>query len=424
MPDQICHRCGMPKTATNPDGTIMIMRCLCEYQRECLERRASIVDKSYWGLNMGNWDPDIYKPDKCIFPKYIQAQRIMTIYKIWEYCFKPYSTDGKNIYALQRSISEGRNLFIRGPANSGRGLLSACIKTVAAIKAISTTPVPCEFSVFKSEVQESESQSRAGDEARIVVGGKYLAPQLLVLENVRAESQIDITGRRVARKFRASGAIDSLLARRAAGEFGMLMTSYDFMGDIADTLGDVMMDLLSSNKTTSLLLLSPKEAEAVLWTLDARKTHFKDVLKAFAINTDAAGMKMLQERMAEKITLASLEEGLYFEEAFSDIPKTKATTGSDIHEQFNDGRAKFDSKAMGAWVKFCEDRSRSSLAYEKGLAAAKISAIKACKELSSSLSDKECVEIGQIASMAMYSDEELANLEKKSKEFMSDMGVL
>lgn len=427
VPDDLCEKCGNLRSTTDASGKTTYLRCQCDYQRELLERRRATIDKSYWGLTMGDWTPKMFaEPNQGAFKNYIRVQRLAALHRLWEYCFRPERNGDAVRYALQQSVDCGRNLFIRGPKGSGRGLLSACVKTAAAIKGISTTPLSCDISVFKNEIQESESFSKSGDDAKINIWQKYQTPSLLVLENATADKQRDMRGVNVPKTFKYSGSIDSLLAKRVPQAGSLLMTSFDFIGEIADTLGSVLYEVLLSEKTLPLVLLDVKEAEAILWTLGARKRFMFEVVNSFKA-TGKAERKLQQERLQEKISLETLREGIYFEDVFQNIPDAREVVGteaSSIHDQFEVDGSKFEPKALEVWAKFLDDKGKKSLAYENNRQVVLISAIKSCKELSSRLSDKECQEIGRIASKATAKDlSSIQNLEERAKVWLSDMGA-
>ena len=414
----ICPVCGR-ETTQMKDGKEFYLPCLCSWERGFHERLKRTIGSAYWTKTLSDWNPPLFN-QPCTFSDLMRVQKLAVISRLWSFCFKEVEIEGKKAPILKQSLSSNRNLFIRGPAGSGRGLLSSCIKMMAAMKDITTTELPCEFDIFKTEVHESSSYSQAGEEARLVVYRKYIDPILFVLENIRSEN-INKNSQ-FQKKFRASDNIDSLLAKRQGKVGSMLVTSQDFLGDIGYYYGDRLIEELSSDRTMMILLLHPKEADSLRLALIQRQKSMVGVLYNYDKSIDKKYKRRI-DKQSQIEDMSLIEEGMYFEDAFEEIPvsdKETATTQS-IQGLFSTGSEQipYDRFIIDIYTKFEANKKEQNTVYQRGIQQAITNGVKACKELSSLMTDRECFEIGKMLAMASKRDKNhLKEIEGKAAEMI------
>ena len=400
------------------DGKEFYLPCLCSWERGFHERLKRTIGSAYWTKKLDDWNPPLFT-QPCAFSDLMRVQRLAVISRLWSFCFKEIEIEGKKAPILKQSLASNRNLFIRGPAGSGRGLLASCIKMMAAMKDISTTEKPCEFDIFKTEVYESSSYSQAGEEMKLVVYRKYIDPLLFVLENMRSEN---INKNSFQKKFRSADAIDSLLAKRQGKVGSMLVTSQDFLGDMGNYYGDRLVEELSTDRTMMILLIHPKEADSLRLALIERQKSLVGVLYNYDKSVDKKDKRRI-DKQSQVEDMSLIEEGMYFEDAFEEIPVAEAETASmqSIQDLFSTGSEQlpYDRFIIDIYTKFEANKREQSSVYQQGIQQAMVNGVKACKELSSLMTDKECLEIGKMLAMASKQDKNrLKELEEKAAEMV------
>jgi ribosomal protein L22 len=332
----------------------------------------------------------------------IIAQKVLAMSGLFEFCFKELNEDenGRKVYALDRSLLTNRNLFIRGPQGSGRGLLSASIKMHSAARDISTTPLPAEFSALRGMLHEYESYGSDTDITRSLVHGSYVDVQLMILEDIHCETKT-MGKQNVVVRSRYANTFDSLLSKRAQQTGAMVFTSSQFAGEINDSLGEKLREVLDSESTYMILMVSPVEADALLRTLRARKKTFATQLLKFTSEKSNNKItqkerKAMSEGMEENVGVEFVKEGFYFEEAFPKIPGET----DKLHEilKIFPPSAEVNKK----YEEFMSEKEQSprGIAYYKGLNSAIVNAVRSCTELSEKMTHREMKLIGQMMSVA------------------------
>jgi hypothetical protein len=310
---------------------------------------------------MMDWSPAIFSKDRSGEAWAImRAQRAIAISRLWNFCF---ADKGR---ALLSNIDSGRNLFIRGPRNSGRGLLASSIKAVAAMKQVSTSPFMSEFDIFRSEMLECMSFGREGAEAKGNAADKYLDVQLMVVENMRAENTIKYSGEQAKAKFRGADEIDNLIAKRLLSRGSMLITSCDFVGEISITLGERLFDELSSDRTTLVMLVDPGEAIEVSNGLRRAYKDSNATLRALMVGATQREKKLMGGR-EDAENVVRIEESFYLEDAFDEIPGESKT----IQGAIDNSPESFTHAVRERYEEFKADRQAKSAAYKRGIQAAR-----------------------------------------------------
>ena len=386
-----CSTCGKPTEILKEDKRF-ITRCDCDWKK--------------------NLRTPVFKETK--YPAFMKAQSAVVIDRMWKYCFD--ETSGSP--SLCNSITNSSILFIRGQKGSGRHLLAACIKYAAASKDISVTPLDgSEFDVFKSEVMRLRSLGKEGAEAEANINEKYGEVQLLVLENCRAESII-LSGEKTPSKTRSANEIDSLFARRQISPGGMLITSDDFIGEIANTLGDRLNELLNSDKTTLILMLTNDEIDALMVALEERQKAFLNCLGIMA-GFKVEGKRTAVEKKTEDEKLSIMEESFYFEDSF---PNIQMLDGNRVQFLLNTNPDDYPPKLLALYAAFKENRVRNGLEYKRGLRLARIGMVRSCEILANKMTEKEMHEIGCIMSLAVGDPERMESLAKQADARKLEMG--
>lgn len=417
----ICPVCGRT-TIQIKDGKEMYLPCLCVWERGFHERLKRTVGSSYWTKTLSNWNPPLFDRP-CSFHDLIRVQKLVVISRLWSFCFKEVTLDEKKVPSLKQSIAHNRNLFIRGPSGSGRGLLTSCVKIFAAMKDISITELPCEFDIFKTEVAESSSYSKSGEDARLVVLRKYIDPLIFVLENIRSEN-INKNSQ-FQKKYKAADQIDAIFAKRQSHSGSIIITSQDFLGDIGDYYGDRIVEEMSLDKTMMILLFHPSEIDALRVALVHRQKSFASVLSNYDNNTSKKDKRRIDKQsQAEDMSL--IEEGMYFEDAFEHIPvpDEEAASAHSIQSLFSTGNEHlpYERFVIEVYNKFEENKKEQNVVYQKGIQRAMINGVKACKELSSLMTDRECLELGKMIATASKRDKsKLKEIEEKAFDMVLTM---
>lgn len=403
---QKCHKCGFPKTALRMDRDVpveVIKRCHCDWKRACDTRVADTIHESFHKKSLRDWSPPIFKSE-CNFPTMMTAQKAITHKRLYEYCFKVVGKDerGYDKYALHFAIEQNRNLFIRGPQHSGRGLLMAAIKKAAAVKDISVTPLPGEFEVFKSDVIQAEAFGETGQEAKGEMRRQYLNPHILALENLRAESIIIKAGK-APHKFRGSNSVDDVFCRRSSQKGAIVLTSYDFAGEISDTIGNRLLEILAAESTAMILLFHPKEADALLSGLNVRRGELFNHVKRVG-GSKAHSETTYDQNNGGEHDINLFIEAMFFEEAFEEAPYNQGGEGNNIKSNIS-CQAYFNSKGHlygprfhEAWRHFSESKKNQDANYQDGIRRALVEGAR--NGMPGKMIEKELLETGEIMSLA------------------------
>jgi len=415
-----CPVCGR-QTVLEKDGKEIYLPCLCVWERGFHERLKKTVGSPYWTKTLSDWNPPVFKQLNS-FPELMEIQKFVAISRLWSFCFKDCVINGKKTPSLNNSIHTNRNLFIRGPAGSGRGLLCSTVKMLAAMKDISTTELPSEFDIFKTEVFEASSLSKSGEDAKLVVYRKYIDPALVVLENMRAESRKNENSL-FQKKFRSADFIDAIFAKRQGQQGSLLITSLDFLGDIGDYYGERIIEELSSEKTMMIILLHPKEANSFRLGLMGRHKALCSILSNYDKTAEEKSKdKRRIDKQSQAEDMALIEEGLYFEEAFEEIPIPEGEVRSTQSMQglFSTGYdLPYERQIVEIYNRFEANKKEQNAVYVRGVQQAIINGIKACKELATLMTDKECHEIGKMISLASRKDKtKIEEIRQKTSEWV------
>ena len=431
---RFCDACGEPKNDLR-NGIEFILRCHCDWERGFFERLKKTVNPTCWKSengrapkNISNWNPPIFiRGGGSKFRALITVQKCLAMARLYEFCYKLLEHDkesGFRKYALSRSVEVGLNFFVRGPAGSGRGLLMAEMKKLAAVKDISATPNPGEWALFKNDMIESESgMFTIAEAARVRVTECYANVNFLTLENVRAEIQ----GRNGPWKFKAASSIDALLSNRQVRPGCMAMTSGDFIGQFGDSFGDKLPEVLTSDKTLLLLMFSPAEADALLKSLQERYERLLNTVKRLDLSAKAESGGSIKDRMSEKEMLDSVSEVLYIEELFPNIPvgfnsNRSATREADsLTYNLSMFGEKWKEQAVEIYKKFVQEKEERSLTFKERSARVCVSVVEGCGELAKKMTYKEMLETGRMMSYACVEKDKLQEMCEKARELRRKM---
>jgi hypothetical protein len=408
------------------NGVEKMLRCTCDWERAYWERLEKTVHPDFWKnpatmKTLTDWDPPVFKTGSEIkFQALIDVQKANVMHRLNDFCFKRTFFDektGEKRYALCESVRNGRNIFIRGPIGSGRGLLVGVMKVMAAVRSISATPNPGEWANLKGSLLEAESWNKTGDAAKIQVYGKYGGAQLLTIENIRGESG--------SRRFGASTIFDDMLMKRQKGS--MIVTSTDFVRQIGDTIGSVLPGALESQATIIVLMFSVHETNAILENLQKKHKVLRSACSSLA--GDAVDKKSsLTARMDKKEALQVLEDTFYFETAFPNIPVVRNKRGDtgnmadSILYQMRMSATIFSENAIviDAFKKFEEEREENTIEYQERLKKTYSIAIKDCF-LAQLMSDREMLVAGRMVSRACGGKDEIDAFIRAGKQLQETM---
>ena len=419
-----CPVCGEPKNELR-DGKDFILRCHCEWKRGTLERLKKTVSQNFWktegkpAKNLSDWNPPIFRADgACRFQSLIEVQKLAVIHKMESFCFKQQKEGKTYRHALTSSVEQRKNMFIRGPMGSGRGLLVATIKMLAAGKDISATPNPGEWATFKSDLVASETFGPAGEAAKIASCENYADVALLTIENARSETEFAYESKDGFRKkWRGAVAADSVFIKRQCKPGSVVVTSFDFIRQIGDSFGDKLFELLCSPATSLALMFDKKEADSLLDGLRAKSRYYSKIFSDLRPDDSRTGIK---ERLAAMETLREAEDALYFEDAFPAVPgddglaEAKSLKGSL-------GLGGWPKQVMESFAKFNVNKSNNTMEYKDRIRRACLLATEACPSLAAKMTEKERVETGRMMSVACSPVERIEKLAAAAKEIVQRM---
>jgi len=373
-----CPDCGEPLNAWR-DGREVVLRCTCDWEKGFHQRTKMTIHPTFYvgGVKkMVHWRPPMFgvDPQSHIY-NFMVAQKAITIRRIHDFCF-----GGEG---LEESLSKGRNLFIRGPKGSGRGLIVASIKFYAAAKDISATPVSGDWALFKNEVMEAESFSKTGEMSKASLGQAYVNVELMTLENIRAESGLMPTGR----KARGAAVIDMILAKRQARRGSMVFSSFDFAGEFGVTFGDKLLEIVMDESTAMALLFSPQEVDVVVKATDNKLEHARKVF------SDMAG-KTRKKNWNEELKDQDEDERVVFElMACSSLLSSYDEVSAELMAYREAG----DNPYLRALLAHIEaDRLDDPLSYDDRMRKTITEILRRSKHMSDKMTDKEVQELASI----------------------------
>lgn len=417
-----CPICGEPRNEMR-DGKNFILRCSCDWKRATLERLKKTVSQSFWRTEgkpikkLSDWNPPIFRNDgKCRFQNLIEMQKIGTLKRMESFAFREVR-EGKSVrYAISESVDQRRNLFIRGPSGSGRGLLMATIKMLAAGKDISATPNPGEWISFKTDLLMTDS-FKTGGEARLLISEQYVNVSLLTLENIRAEIEYSYESKEgFKKKWRGSTAADLVFIKRQESHSGsMIFTSFDFIKQIGDSFGDKLKEILLSPATSLILMFSKEEADYLLEGISSKKKFYTEKILA---KIDASGSASIKERLAQKENIRNIEDAMYFCDAFPDIPLLGGYNNQGTVDGIAFAVKEWPESARDVYTRFKENKANNNMEYKEKSKMAHIAAVDECPQITSKMSDKEKLEAGKMMSAACSPPERIEKIKAEGAEIL------
>ncbi len=272
--------------------------------------------------------------------------------------------------------------------------MTACIKTFAAIKEISATPLPGEWSTFKAELVESESFGKTGELAKLQIAENYKNVQLMSIENIRCEGSGSLFENKTnQRKLRGVTAFDELLTRRMTKQGSMIFTSLDFSGQIKESLGDRFPEIINSDKTELILMLSCPEASAFLTGVKSRILKFQEIRNQISGNKNIK----ISDRCSEDEALTGYKESLYFLDLFDTIPEKNGYVPTDDMKMKDQT---YPEKYKNIKEEYERDKKSNGCQYQNEVKRELHRTTMSCKEFSSKLTEREAIEIGEMMSLA------------------------
>jgi hypothetical protein len=379
-----CPVCGEPLNVLR-GGKEIVLRCTCDWEKGFHERTKRTIHPSFYvgGVKkMVHWRPPMFNvdPQSQVY-NFMVAQKVIAIRRIYDFSF---TKDG-----LEGSIAKGRNLFVRGPKGSGRGLIVASIKFYAAAKDISATPVSGDWALFKNEVMEAESYSKQGEMAKASLGQTYVNVDLMTLENIRAEPGLLSAGR----KIRGASVIDMVLAKRQAKQGSMVFSSFDFAREFGETFGDKLVEIINDDSTSMALLFSPQESDVIV---KATENKLEQSRKAFY---DMAG-KTRKKNWNEELKDQDEDERTVFDlMACSSL----LSASEEVSVELAAYREAGDNPYLRSLLKHVEaDRLDDPLSHDDRLRRTVIEILRKSRHMSDKMTDKEVQELATI--MRLSSD--------------------
>ena len=392
----VCSRCGQP-TSKEEEGKVTYLRCLCDWQRGYAERIKRTIHPEFLKpvKTIKDWNPKLFTTG---FAEMMEVQKVLAIKRLRDFAFG----QDYNRKTLDANLAERKNLFIRGPSGSGRGLLLATIKFHAAIREITVTPLPCDYDIFRADYAEAESFGQIGEEKRLAIAEKYENPQIMIVENVRSEMRFKASG---SKRIKGASAVDATIAKRLAMAGSIVITSYDFIGEILDSMGERMMELLESPRTRHLLLFDPNETTTLRKAIHERKKMMLERMEQIR-SDDSSERKMRMEKMGEDEQIAILEDALFFEEVFKGFRPLPGEDVMPIQAQMEMGAPNWAKRerVLRVWETFVSARKDQDIQYKQGIQRARIEAVRSCRVMSQKMTETEMLETGMMLSYASQID--------------------
>lgn len=379
-----CPVCGEPLNVLR-GGKEVVLRCTCDWEKGFHERTKRTIHPSFYvgGVKkMVHWRPPMFnvEPQSQVY-NFMVAQKIVTIRRIYDFCF---SREG-----LEGSIAKGRNLFVRGPKGSGRGLIVASIKFYAAAKDISATPVSGDWALLKNEIMEAESFSKQGEMAKASLVQSYVNVDLMTLENIRAETGLASSNR----KLRGASIIDMVLAKRQARQGSMVFSSFDFVREFGESFGDKLVEIVNDDSTSMALLFSPQEADVIVKSTENKLEQSR---KAFS---EMAG-KTRKKNWNEELKEQDEDERIVFDlMACSSLLSSSEEVSAELMAYREAG----DNPYLRSLLRHVEaNRLDDPLSYDDRLRRTVIEILRRSRHMSDKMSDKDVQELATI--MRLSSD--------------------
>lgn len=415
-----CTRCGQP-TSKIEDGKEVHLRCYCEWQRGYSERLRKTIHPEFLKpvKTIKDWNPKLFTSG---FMELMEVQKVLAIKRLKDFAYGN-DFDRKT---LDANISERNNLFIRGPSGSGRGLLLSTIKMHAAIREITVTPIPCDYDIFRAEMAEADSFGSIGQEKKLNVALKYERPQIMIVENVRAEGYFPTSVGQATKKIKGVQSADATVAKRLARPGSIVISSYDFVGEIKDSIGERMLEVLESPRTKHILMFDPNESLTLRKSLWDRKKLMLE--RMTQIRTDDSEKRMRMEKMGEEEQFAVLEDALFFEEAFRGMKPMPGDDVMPIQAQMEMGAPNWvkRDRVLKTWEMFVSARQDQDAQYKQGIQRARVEAVRGCKVMAQKMTEGEMLETGMMLSYACMvnadgDDPKLAEWKKQAEESKNRM---
>lgn len=420
-----CPECKEPRMI-EVDGKEVFYRCQCDFQLGLHTRLSRTLHPSLWKpkfRGIGEWNPPSLAPTQSKFPTLMRAQKIRALSALHSFAF----ASGADKYSLPDSISQSKNLFIRGPEMSHKALMISSIKMLAAVLNITVTPLPGDFDVFKSDIAEAESTNMAGAEAKLRVFERYEVPKIMCLDNVRASFRLvprpagsKMTSERAPKEIRGFEQVDRLMAVRASRPGSLVLSSTDFIGEIGETCGERLFDILASQRTSLILLFHPDESADILDALF--KKVWADNNLILTMRQD--GNKTKAEQLTDEQKIESLVDALYFEETFKVVrDPTGREESRDVRETMGGSLAQsYPKKLQDAFRRFEVSVREQNHEYRLGVKQALNNWCSCSPKWQQSLSMPEREEVGRILMLACETQEEIDSQARSAMALRALMG--
>lgn len=428
---KVCEKCGEPKFVDR-GGREVQLRCRCDWVRGFTYRLRTTVPPDFWAMKSGpkrmsDWSPKMFRPPNFMdFRDFARAQKSIAVKTIYDFAFR---TDRDGNVSMLMAAEMGRNMAIRGPRRSGRGLLMACMKMLCATKDISTNPVPDEWSQMKYKLMGSEGLGGPlVEEAKLDVQSMYLDPKILFVEDIRGNREKGFNGTETSRKIRGSTAMDNLLSERESQRKGCVLSSEEFSHQIGMSLGDKMLETLSDPRTERIILLSEPEAMDLLKSLNDRYKEFRKRVKNVASGVGDKRAKTVSDEHEEARSNVSVVEALHFSEAFRSFPNLANSSVTidaykieqDLGSMIDMSPEDFPEEVVEVYQDFVEEKGRRGASFLSAQVQAKRSVVKKT-DWGKMLSDAEADKVADILSAACRGSEYVDEMVREAKKLRAEM---
>ena len=390
------------------------------------ERLRKTVAADCWRKNkrLSDWSPPIFRNGgNGQFKSLIKVQKTMAMFKIYDFAYRcdKNPETGFITYALDRSIAGNKNLFIRGPHGSGRGLLIASIKMLAAMRDISATPYMDDWANLRSVMLLAKAYSKLGEETKMRLAEEYTNVTLMTLENLRGEYGDGYDERKITKRFAAIEQMDDVLSNRVGKPGSMVLSSYDFAKQIGDTLGDKIPEIMSSPNTTLILMLTPLEAESIYRVLRKRSADYAKMREEFK----PAQSHSLREGVAQTAKMEEIEKIFYFEEAFPYIPVLEqaapnAKPNAPLQNNIKLSPGRYFPDIVRLYTKFKEDKDGNTMDFQEKMQRTYIDIVKD-STVGPRMTEREMYEIGYMVGNACSGTDEINKNVERAKALREKM---